>query len=260
MVEPAAARPAGEAPGAPVPGARLLYEGKAKKVYMLPDGRGLMVFKDEVTAFNGARRGAAPGKGVLAAMLSARLFEVLEDAGVGTHYICYPGGNTLLVERRQVLPLEVIVRRYAYGSMLKRMPLLKKMQRLEPPLVELHYKSDELGDPLLHPMDPVYAGIVSREELASLEELALRAAEVLAGFWRRRGLELVDLKLEAARHGSGFIVVDELSGDTMRLLDGGERHLDKQVYRDTGSVEALLEAYRRLVELAGEPSRRCSLG
>jgi len=240
------------------PGARLLYEGKAKRVYDLGGGEALLEFKDEVTAFDGRMRSRAPGKGIYSAMLTARLFEVLEDAGIGTHYVCYPGGNSVRVQLHKVLPLEVIVRRYAYGSMLRRMPLVKKLARLEPPLVELHYKSDELGDPLLHPLDPVYAGLLEEDELRELEDLARRTARVLAEFWAERGLRLVDLKLEVARSEDGFVIVDEVTGDTMRLIDKDGRHLDKQVYRDSGSVEALLDAYRLLAEAAGEPGRRCS--
>ena len=236
---------------------RLLYEGKAKLVYGLTGGEALLVFKDEVTAQDGRMRDPAPGKGALSAMLSARLFEALEDKGIRTHYICYEGGNRIRVRLLKVLPLELIVRFHAYGSMLRRMPLLQKLQPLEPPLVELHYKSDTLHDPLLHPMDPVYAGLLERDELEELESLALRAGRVLRSFWAERGLRLLDLKLEAAKTSDGFVLADEVTGDTMRLLDPQGRHLDKQVYRDTGDVRALLEAYRRLVELAGEPKRRC---
>ncbi len=228
-------------------------------MYRLPDGRGLLVFRDEATAFNGRLHSRVPGKGVLAAALSARMFEVLEEHGVETHYRCYPGGAMLVVDLHEVLPLELVVRFHAYGSMLRRLPLLEKLKPLEPPLVELHYKSDELGDPLLHPMDPVYAGLVSREELEELEGLALRAARVLRGFWSGRGLTLVDLKLEAALTPRGPVLVDEVTGDTMRLLDRGGRHYDKEVYRRTGDTGLLLEAYRALAQLAGPPSRRCSL-
>jgi len=238
----------------------LIRRGKAKDVYRLDGGRVLIVFRDEVTAFDGRRREEAPGKGVHAAALSARLFELLEERGVATHYICYPGGARLVAREAEVLPLEVVVRLYAYGSMLRRMPLLKPMQRLPRPLVELHYKSDELRDPLLHPLDPVYAGLLSEEELAELERLAARVAGLLEEFWAERGLRLVDLKLEVARlPGGGFMVVDELTGDTMRLLDAGGRHLDKELYRRGGSPGELVEAYALLHRLAGEPGRRCSL-
>ncbi|WP_420917905.1 phosphoribosylaminoimidazolesuccinocarboxamide synthase [Pyrodictium abyssi] len=236
----------------------LLYEGKAKRV--LDAGNGLVVleFKDEVTAFDGKRRDTAPGKGELAARLSARMFELLEEHGVPTHYVCYMGGSRLLARRHEVIPLEVIVRNYAYGSLLRRMPLLKPMERLFRPLVELHLKDDARGDPLVLPEDAVEAGLLSWRELWDIQSLALRVSSVLEMFWRRRGLRLVDLKIEVARSATGFVVVDEVTGDTMRLVDSGGRHLDKEVYRRGGGVEALLEAYRELARLAGEPERRCT--
>ncbi len=236
---------------------RLLYEGKSKRVYDAGDGLAVMEFKDEVTAFNGRYRDEAPGKGELSAALTSRMFEVLEEHGVPTHYVCYAGGNRVVVRLMDVLPLEVTVRNYAYGGMVKRMPLLKPLTPLPEPLVELHYKSDELGDPLLHPLDPVYAGLLGRGELEALEALARKVDEVLTGFWGERGLRLIDFKLEVARGPRGFVVVDEVTGDTMRLLDAGGGHVDKEVYRRTRSVEALLEAYRRLLGLAGGPVRRC---
>lgn len=235
-----------------------VYRGKAKDVYRLGGGRLLLVFRDEVTAFNGRYRDEAPGKGVYAAKLSARLFEYLEEHGVVTHYICYPGGSRLLVREARVLPIEVIVRLYAYGSMLRRMPLLEELKPLREPLVELHYKSDELGDPLLHPRDVVEAGLLTEEELSSLEALARRVAGLLESFWRERGLRLIDLKLEVARANGGFMVVDELSGDTMRLLDAEGRHLDKEVYRRTRDPRLLVASYQRLSTLAGPPQRGCS--
>lgn len=236
---------------------RLLYEGKAKRVLDAGDGRAVMEFKDEVTAFDGRRRDPAPGKGEAAARLSARMFELLEEHGVRTHYICYMGGSRILVERHEVAPLEVIVRNYAYGSMVRRMPFLKPMARLSRPLVELHLKDDERGDPLLLPEDVVEAGLLSWSELDALRSLALRVDAVLESFWRRRGLRLIDFKIEVARTPRGFVVVDEVSGDTMRLVDAEGRHLDKELYRRGGSVEELVEAYRELARLAGAPERLC---
>ncbi|OWJ54607.1 phosphoribosylaminoimidazolesuccinocarboxamide synthase [Pyrodictium delaneyi] len=235
----------------------LLYEGKAKRVLDAGDGLVVLEFKDEVTAFNGKLHDRAPGKGELAARLSARMFELLEEHGIPTHYVCYMGGSRLLARRYSVVPLEVIVRNYAYGSLLRRMPFFKSMERLSRPIVELHLKDDERGDPLVLPEDAVEAGLLSWRELWDIRSLALRVNSVLELFWRRRGLRLVDLKIEVARDSHGFVVVDEVSGDTMRLVDSSGRHLDKEVYRRSSSVEALLEAYRELARLAGEPKRRC---
>ncbi|MET1129165.1 MAG: phosphoribosylaminoimidazolesuccinocarboxamide synthase [Thermoproteota archaeon] len=236
---------------------QLLYEGKSKRLVLLDQDKAVMEFKDDVTAYDGRYRDEVPGKGRLSALLSARLFEVLDESGVETHYLCYEGGNRIRVRLLNVLPLEIIVRNYVYGSMARRMPLAEPLRPIEPALVELHYKDDKLGDPLLHPRDPIVAGLLSEEELGELEDLALRVNKVLSAFWSERGLLLVDLKLEVARGPEGFIVVDELSGDTMRLLDGQGRHLDKEIYRRSRDTAALAAAYARLVELAGQPARRC---
>ncbi len=234
-----------------------LYEGKAKTLYRLEPGKLLMVFRDEVTAFDGRRRDAAPGKGELAARTSARLFELLEEAGVPTHYLCYRGGPELVVREAKVVPIEVIVRNYAYGSMLRRMPLLKPMQRLRRPLVELHYKSDELHDPLILPQDVVEAGLLTEEQLREVERLALEVNSVLRDLFEGRGYRLVDFKIEVGFVDGKLVVVDELSGDTMRVVDAEGRHLDKEVYRRGGGVEDLLAAYKRLAEIVGEPRRVC---
>ncbi len=234
-----------------------LYRGKAKTLYRLEPGKLLMRFRDDVTAFDGKRREVAEGKGVLAAKTSARLFELLEEAGIPTHYICYRGGPDLVVKEAKVVPIEVIVRNYAYGSMLRRMPLLKPLQRLSRPLVEYHYKSDELHDPLILPQDIVEAGLLDEEALREVERLALEVNTVLSNLFEGRGYRLVDFKIEVGFVDGKLVVVDELSGDTMRVLDEQGRHLDKEVFRRGGSVGELLEAYRRLFEAVGEPRRVC---
>jgi phosphoribosylaminoimidazole-succinocarboxamide synthase len=239
---------------------KLLYSGKSKSIYLAEEGKAIMVFKDDVTAFNKKYHDIVPGKGELAAKLSARMFEILESAGVKTHYICYMGGSRLLVRLASVIPLEVIVRNYAYGSMLKRMPLIEKMKELNPPVVEFHYKSDELGDPLVTEADIIAAGLLDAREVEEVKRLALRVNDVLTGFWGDRGFRLVDFKIEVARGDNGFIVVDEITGDTMRLVDSSGRHYDKEVYRSTRNTSLLLEAYRELVRIAGEPVRVCERG
>ncbi len=234
-----------------------LYSGKAKTLYRLEPGKILMLFRDDVTAFDGKRRESAPGKGELSAKTSARLFELLEEHGIPTHYVCYRGGAELVVREAKVLPIEVIVRNYAYGSMLRRMPLLRRLQKLSRPLVEFHYKSDELHDPLVLPQDIVEAGIVDENALHEIERLALEANSVLRDFFEPRGYRLLDFKIEVGWVGDKLVIVDELSGDTMRVLDPEGRHLDKEVFRRGGSVEELLEAYRRLAAVVGEPRRVC---
>ena len=236
---------------------RPVYEGKAKKLYKLEEGMLLMVFKDEVTAFDGRFKDTAVGKGALSASLSSKMFEILEESGISTHYVCYNGDRGIVVKEYKVLPIEVIVRNYAYGSLLRRLPLFHEMEKLNEPIVELHYKDDRLHDPLILPADAIAAGLLDRGEIEVVENLALKVNEILLKFWLQHGLKLVDFKIEIARSNDGMVVVDEVSGDTMRLVDNNNKHLDKEIYRRTRNVEELIRAYRRLAELAGPPRRLC---
>mgnify|MGYP001770686598 FL=1 len=225
----------------------LVYEGKAKRMFRRSDGLYLMVFKDEVTAGDGARRDPAPGKGALAAELSALLLRYLEDKGVRTHLVAYEPPNALVVKPAQVIPLEVIVRFKTYGSQLKRMPALKPLQQLRRPLVELHYKDDKLHDPLVLEEDVVEAGLVEEGELAYVKARALEAAQALRELYAKAGCDFLDVKFEFGRTPQGILLVDEISGDTFRLICGGE-HLDKEYYRRTGDAAGLVERYREMLE------------
>lgn len=236
----------------------IVYEGKAKKLFDLGNGVARLVFKDEVTAFNGARREVVPGKGVLSAKISSRLFEVLEDNGIPTHYVCYEGGASVRVRLAKAIPLEVIVRNYAYGSMLKRMPLLKKLMKLSKPVVELHFKSDEAGDPLILPEDAVEAKIIDWSVWDEIKSLALKINSILTSFFERRGLKLIDFKIEVGWVDDRLVVIDEISGDTIRVIDEKGEHLDKELFRKGASGKQLLEAYKRLQMIVGEPERVCS--
>jgi phosphoribosylaminoimidazole-succinocarboxamide synthase len=175
---------------------QLLYEGKAKRVYVKDENTLLMEFKDVVTALDGVKVSQAPGKGVLNAALSAFFFRLLESRGVNTHFIGYDGGRVLTVRRLKMVPVEVIVRNYAYGSLIKRLPLYKPLSKLGKPIVEYHYKSDELHDPLILPEDILNTGLMSGEELNTVNEVSLRVNEVLSSELVRYGLTLVDFKLE----------------------------------------------------------------
>ena len=230
---------------------RLLHEGKSKRVYV-KNGVLVLEFKDEVTAGDGARRDLVPGKGVVNARISAHLFSILENAGIETHFIEYDGCRSIVVKKLDMLPLEVVVRNYAYGSLLKRLPLFKPMQRLEPPIVELHYKDDALHDPLVTEDDVLRAGIVTRQKLGEMKKLALEVNDVLSRYLAGKGLVLVDMKLEFGLDPEGRVLLaDEITGDTMRILTRDGRHLDKEVYRRGGSPQQLLETYLELAEKLG---------
>lgn len=230
---------------------RVVYEGKSKRVYVKTADELVMEFKDEVTAGDGAVRAVAPGKGVLCAAVSAYLFRYLEDRGIRTHFLGYDGVRRLTVRRLRMIPLEVVVRNYAYGSLLKRMPLFRELQPLNPPLVELHYKDDSLHDPLVLVEDVVMAGLVTKELSNAMVEESLRVNEELTKLLASRGLTLVDAKFEFGLLEGELVLADEISGDTVRVLDKGGRHLDKEVFRRSKNVEVLLAAYRELASRLG---------
>lgn len=217
-------------------GGELIYEGKAKRVYRVNDELLVMEFKDEVTAFDGARKELAPGKGRLAAAQTAFFMRLLGRYGIKNHLVDWDGDRKILVRGLRMIPIEVIVRNYAYGSFLKRMPLVKPMTRFsKPPLVEFHLKSDELHDPLITTDDIIEAGLAKQEQLNEITGIALRVNEILSNYMVSRGLTLVDFKLEFGFDKSGNLVLaDELSGDTMRILING-RHLDKELFRRGGA-------------------------
>jgi len=174
----------------------MLYEGKSKRVYVKNQEELLMEFKDEVTAMDGAIKAVVSGKGVINARLSAYFFEILEKNGVKTHYIDYDGGRVLTVKKLTVLPIEVIVRNYAYGSLLKRMPLYKPLQKIDPPLVEFHFKDDSLHDPLILSDDLINTNIVSRRELEEIVNISLEVNAILSKTLLSKNLRLIDIKLE----------------------------------------------------------------
>ncbi|MEL9990608.1 MAG: phosphoribosylaminoimidazolesuccinocarboxamide synthase [Thermoproteus sp.] len=225
---------------------KLVYEGKAKRMYDLGD-RYLMEFKDEVTAGDGAKRDKAPGKGALAAQLSALLFSYLSSRGIPHHFIEAAGPTSLVVKKASVIPVEVIVRFKAYGSYLKRMPAVRPLAEFKRPLVEFHLKDDKLHDPLVLEEDIIEAGLAEPQEVETTKRLALAAASALRDLYGRANCDFVDVKFEFGRR-DGLILVDEISGDTFRLLCDGE-HLDKEYYRKTGDVAGLLKRYERLLEL-----------
>jgi len=231
---------------------QLIYEGKSKRVYAIDESRLVMEFKDDVTAADGLVKAVAMGKGILAARVSSYLFDILEKSGVRTHFIDYDGKRRMFVKRLEIIPLEVIVRNYAYGSLLKRMPLYKPLQKLDPPLLEFHYKDDDLHDPLILEEDIIRVGIIDNSTLNCIKEVSFNVNKILTSFFESKGLRFVDIKLEFGidRHGE-VVLADEISVDTFRVLDERGEHLDKEVFRRTRDVGSLLKAYLRLAERIG---------
>ncbi len=167
----------------------LIYEGKAKRVYRVNDELLIMEFKDEVTAFDGARKEQAPGKGRLAAAQTVFFMQLLGKYGIRNHLVDWDGDRKILVRSLRMIPIEVIVRNYAYGSFLKRMPpLVKPLTKFrKPPLIEFHLKSDELHDPLITMDDIIEVGLVDYGQLNEIINTALRVNSILSELMASRG-------------------------------------------------------------------------
>jgi phosphoribosylaminoimidazole-succinocarboxamide synthase len=228
-----------------------LYEGKAKQVWSTDDPElVIQYFKDDATAFNAQKRGTIASKGVLNNAISERLFALLEAAGVKTHFVERLSEREMLVRKLRIFPIEVVVRNVVAGSLAKRMGR-EEGEPLPSPVVELYYKDDALGDPMINESHALVFGLATRADLDALSTTSLRVNSILQPFFAERDLTLVDFKLEFGRTADGTILLgDEICPDTCRLWDvkTGER-LDKDRFRrDLGRVEeAYQEVYRRVV-------------
>ena len=226
-----------------------LYEGKAKIVFAT-NRPGLIVqfFKDDATAFNALKRGTIVGKGVVNNQMSAALFTLLGQKGVPTHYVATLSEREMLCRRLHIIKIETIVRNVVAGSLQKRTGLAEGMA-VKPPIVELYYKSDPLGDPMINDEHVRMMKLATPAELSWIKRTALEVNDVLVPHLKKRGLLLVDFKLEFGRAGRALYLGDEISPDTCRLWDAATAtKLDKDRFRqDLGGVEdAYQEVHRRL--------------
>ena len=232
----------------------LLYEGKAKKVYVT-DEEGVLLhrYKDDATAFDGKKRGTIGGKGRTNATMSAAVFEYLETQGVPTHFVERADDESIKTKRLEMLPVEVVVRNVAAGSLARRIGY-EEGTPLKAPIVELYLKDDDLGDPLLNRHHFRELGVAD-EDLNFCEALGLKVNEVLAPYFDERGVTLVDFKIEVGRDAEGnLMLADEISPDTCRFWDKETNEkLDKDRFRrDMGGVEeAYAEMLRRVTEIKG---------
>ena len=239
----------------------LLYEGKAKRVFAT-DRTDLVAveYKDDATAFNALKKAQLAGKGELNCQISARLFELLERDGIPTHYLALEPPNWMLVRPVRIVPVEVVVRNTAFGSLCKQMPIAPGTP-LEPPLLDLYYKDDAFGDPLLTDARLERLGLLTPAQRSELERLAFAVNDSLRRFFADLALQLVDFKIECGRLWEGdlmrIVLADEISPDSCRLWDvKSNEKLDKDLFRrDLGNlVEAYAEVARRLGIMAeGEP-------
>ena len=220
---------------------KFLYEGKTKKVYDAGDYV-ILEFKDVFTAFDGEKVEEVPGKGEINAKFTELLMKYLEHKGIPTHLV-ERNGNKIKAKKAKPIPLEFIVRNYAYGSILKRLPILREGQELQYPVYEIHYKSDDLHDPLLATDDPVAAGLLTPVEAEKIRDMTLRINDALKELFQKAGYKLIDFKVEFGRVGEEkIILIDELSPDSFRAHKDGEIY-DKDLFRKGSSGEETLKRY-----------------
>lgn len=229
--------------------AELLYEGKAKKVYRstIDPNKLVLAYKNDATAFNGKKKDTYVGKGRLNNEISSLIFPYLHECGIESHFIQKLSDTEQLVHETKIIPLEVVVRNVATGSITKRLGF-KEKTLFNPPLVELFYKNDRLDDPLINDDHALLLTDVSRQELREIKVKALEINTALREFFQSIQLLLVDFKLEFGRLPEGRIVLsDEISPDTCRLWDiETNQKMDKDVFRlGTGN---LIPVYEQILQ------------
>lgn len=227
-----------------------LYEGKAKKVWATEDPDLVIVdYKDDATAFNGLKKGTITGKGVINNKMSNMLCQLLEKQGVETHFVKELSDRETVVKKVEIVPLEVIIRNRAAGSICKRLGLEEGMN-FTAPSIEFSYKDDELGDPLINAYHAISCGFSTREEIDTIVAMAFKINDVLQEYFLSIGVELIDFKLEFGRYKGRIVLADEISPDTCRFWDSvTHEKLDKDRFRrDLGKVE---EAYEEMSRRLG---------
>ncbi len=230
-----------------------LYEGKAKKVFATDDAQLYIVdYKDDATAFNGLKKGTILGKGIINNRVTNHLMKMLETKGIPTHLVKELSERETLVKKVSIVPIEVIVRNIAAGSLSKRLGIAEGT-KLASTVLEYCYKDDELGDPMINDYHIAAMKLATKDELEVIADYSFKVNDILAEYLKDLGIELIDFKLEFGRLDDGTIVLaDEISPDTCRFWDSktGEK-LDKDRFRrDLGGVE---DAYQEIMKrLLGE--------
>lgn len=227
-----------------------LYEGKAKKVYATTDPELYIVdYKDDATAFNGEKKGTILGKGVINNRVTNHLMKLLEEKGIPTHLVRELSPRETLVKKVEIVPIEVIVRNIAAGSLAKRLGL-PEGTKLDTTVLEYCYKDDALGDPMINDYHIAAMKLATSAELEKIAGYSMQVNSILTDYLKDVGIELIDFKLEFGRCADGIVLADEISPDTCRFWDSatGEK-LDKDRFRrDMGGVEdAYQEILRRLL-------------
>lgn len=229
----------------------MLYEGKSKKMFATdnPD-QCIISFKDDATAFNGLKKGYLSGKGIMNNRISNKLMQVLGENGIPTHFVQELSGRETLVKKVSIIPIEVLVRNVAAGSLAKRLGL-PEGTKMKSPIIEFCYKKDELGDPMINASHILAMGFATRQEIDLITKYVLKMNQILKDYLLQVKVKLIDFKVEFGRDKDGQVVLaDEISPDTCRFWDSiTNEKLDKDRFgRDLGNMEeAYNEIYKRLL-------------
>ena len=230
-----------------------LYEGKAKILYKTSDPDLLIqYFKDDASAFDGKKKGTIVDKGVMNNHMSSRIFEYLEENGVKTHFVKNLNDREMLVKNLDIIPVEVVLRNVAAGSLCKRLGIEEGRVFEEQPILEFFYKSDPLGDPMINECHVDIFGWATKEEVEILKSEGIKINKLMVKFFKERKIRLVDFKVEFGRHKCGVLLGDEISPDGCRLWDWETNEkMDKDRFRfNLGSVE---EKYQEGYDLICAP-------
>ena len=230
----------------------MLYEGKAKQIFATDNQDEVLVYyKDDATAGNGAKKGTILNKGIMNNKISSFFFKLLKENGVESHFIDMPSDREMLVKSLEIIQVEVVTRNIAAGSLAKRLGWAE-VTKLPNTVVELYYKNDDLGDPIINDFHVAALNLATPEQVAEMESIALKVNEVLTQYLKTKDIELIDFKLEFGLHKGMVLLGDEISPDTCRFWDSktGEK-LDKDRFRrDLGNIE---DAYKEVLHrLTGE--------
>jgi len=235
---------------------KLIYEGKAKKVFSHEDSDKVIIeFKDDATAFNALKKAKFKGKGKLNCLISARIFEILIKKNIPTHFIELENENTMIAKKITVIPLEIVLRNTAYGSLCKQ-TTIKPGTFLSKPLIDIYLKNDELNDPLITKDRIELMNILSSDDLELIINLTLKVNVILKSFFKNIQLKLVDFKLEFGYDlDNNILLGDEISPDNCRFWDLNQKNdtivsLDKDRFRNDlgGLIEAYSEIHQRINE------------
>ncbi|GAA0766729.1 phosphoribosylaminoimidazolesuccinocarboxamide synthase [Clostridium subterminale] len=224
-----------------------IYEGKAKRIFKTEkEDEVLVYYKDDATAFNGEKKASIASKGILNNTISSIIFEMLKEKGIKTHFVEKISDREQICKRVDIIPLEIIVRNIAAGSMAKRYGV-EEGTELKTTVLEISYKNDELGDPLMNDYHAMALEIATKEELDYIYDQASKVNKILTEFFLNQDIKLVDFKLEFGKLNGEILLADEVSPDTCRLWDlkTGEK-LDKDRFRR--ELGDLVEGYTKVLE------------